>query len=526
MKFQTMKSDRTHMLLAAVSGLLLTASFPKIELDWLIWIALVPLLAALADLSARESFRIGFIAGLVHYLTLLYWVVPVMRTYGYLPWYLSVAILFLFAAVLALFPAVFSMTLAAVGRTPMRCIVAIPLIWVALEYVRTFIFTGFPWALLGHTLYLREHLIQIADLFGAYGVSFLIALSNAAVFVVLNYARRKTWHNLPVSKPLLFGTVGIFTFALLITWMYGAWRIRAIDSLMAASPTARVAVIQGNIDQAIKWDPAHQMAAIKKHQRLSQAAKSENPDLIVWPESATPFYLFFDQRPTEMVMSGIEKAGIDFLVGSPSIAKQGEKVIYYNSAYLISPTRKDVSKYDKTHLVPYGEYVPFERWLPFLGKLVAQVGDFRPGKPGKTLSWDKDALGIQICYEVIFPGLSRKLVKNGATLLINITNDAWFGTTSGPYQHFSMTIFRAVENRRALARAANTGISGFIDPVGRILTSTRLLEEAALTHPLPLLREITVYSRFGDLFALTCVAGSLFAILLVLGKSALRLKRG
>jgi apolipoprotein N-acyltransferase len=514
------------MLLAALSGLLLTGSFPKVGLDWLAWFALVPLLVALANLSARESFRIGFIAGLVHYLTLLYWVVPVMRTYGYLPWYLSVAILFLFATVLALFPAVFSMALATVGRTPVRCLICVPLLWVALEYVRTIIFTGFPWALLGHALYLRHHLIQIADLFGAYGVSFLIALSNAAVYVAITYTRRKTWHDLPASKPLLFSAIGILAAGLIITWIYGAWRIQTIDQRIAASPTARVAVIQGNVDQAIKWDPAHQFAAINKHLRLSHTVKSENPDLIVWPESATPFYLFFDKRPTEMVMAGIEEGGIDFLVGSPSVAREGEKVIYFNSAYLISPETKNVSKYDKTHLVPYGEYVPFESWLPFLGKLVAQVGDFQPGKPGKTLPWKKDALGIQICYEVIFPGLSRQLVQNGATLLINITNDAWFGTTSGPYQHFSMTIFRAVENRRALARAANTGISGFIDPVGRILASTRLLEEVALTRPLPLFRQITFYTRHGDLFALACLAGTVFGILLVLGKSVLKFKRG
>ncbi|MGD8667086.1 MAG: apolipoprotein N-acyltransferase [Desulfobacterales bacterium] len=521
-----MKNDRTQMLLAAASGLLLTGSFPKVGLDWLAWFALVPLLVALANLSARESFRMGFITGLVHYLTLLYWVVPVMRTYGYLPWYMSVAILFLFATVLALFPAVFSAALATVGRTPVRCLISIPLLWVALEYVRTFIFTGFPWALLGHALYLRHLLIQIADLFGVYGVSFLIAFSNACIFVAFTYARRKTWHDLPVSKPLLISAIGIFVAGLLMASFYGAWRIQSIEERVATSPTARVAVIQGNIDQAIKWDPAHQFAAIKKHLRLSHTVKSENPDLIVWPESATPFYLFFDKRPTEMVMAGIEDSGIDFLVGSPSVARESENVIYFNSAYLISPKTKNVGKYDKTHLVPYGEYVPLERWLPFLGKLVAQVGDFRPGKPGKILPWKKDALGIQICYEVIFPVLSRELVKNGATLLINITNDAWFGTTSGPYQHFSMTIFRAVENRRALARAANTGISGFIDPAGRILASTQLLEETALTRPLPMLRQVTFYTRFGDLFALACLIGAVFGILIVLGKSALKFRRG
>ena len=512
------------MLLAALSGLLLTGSFPKVGLDWLAWFALVPLLVALANLSARESFRIGFIAGLVHYLTLLYWVVPVMRTYGYLPWYLSVAILFLFATVLALFPAVFSMALATVGRTPVRCLISVPLLWVALEYVRTIIFTGFPWALLGHALYLRHHLIQIADLFGAYGVSFLIALSNAAVYVAITYTRRKTWHDLPVSKPLLVSAIGILAAGLIITWIYGVWRIQTIDQRIAASPTARVAVIQGNVDQAIKWDPAHQLAAINKHLRLSHTVKSENPDLIVWPESATPFYLFFDKRPTEMVMAGIEEGGIDFLVGSRSVAREGEKVIYFNSAYLISPETKNVSKYDKTHLVPYGEYVPFESWLPFLGKLVAQVGDFQPGKPGKTLPWKKDALGIQICYEVIFPVLSRELVKNGATLLINITNDAWFGKTSGPYQHFSMTVLRAVENRRALARSANTGISGFIDPAGRILAATPLLEEAVVTRSVPLLNKKTIYTRFGDVFAWACLALVLSVILLQVVNYAIRLK--
>ncbi len=514
------------MLLAAVSGLLLTASFPKIGLDWLAWIALVPLLAALADLSARESFRIGFIAGLVHYLTLLYWVVPVMRTYGYLPWYLSIAILFLFASVLALFPAFFSMALAATGGTPLRRLIAVPLLWVAFEYVRTIIFTGFPWALLGHALFQRHHLIQISDLVGAYGVSFLLVLSNVAVFLAITFLRRKTWGALPVSKPVLLGAMGVFIAGFVFTWIYGAWRIRSVDDLMAAAPTARVAVVQGNIDQGVKWDPAHQLAAIKTHQKLSLAAKSENPDLIVWPESATPFYLFYDEHPTERVLAGIEAINIDFLIGSPSVAKHDKQVVYFNSAYLISPSAKDVSRYDKTHLVPYGEYVPFERWLPFLGKVVAQVGDFRPGKPGKILPWQKGALGIQICYEVIFPSLSRKLVKNGAALLINITNDAWFGTTSGPYQHFSLTIFRAVENRRALARAANTGISGFIDPVGRILVSTSLLEEATLTRALPMLRQITFYTRFGDLFAIACLTGAVFGILLVLGKSVNRLKRG
>jgi apolipoprotein N-acyltransferase len=290
------------------------------------------------------------------------------------------------------------------------------------------------------------------------------------------------------------------------------------------SPTARIAVIQGNIDQTVKWNPAFQAATIKTYNRLSLSAKPENPDLIVWPESATPFYLFYNKEPTQEVLEGIQKINTDFLIGSPSFEGKEANIRYYNSAYLISPGSKTISKYDKAHLVPYGEYVPFKRWLPFLGKMVAQVGDFRPGKAGKTIPWKKDALGVQICYEIIFPDLSRAMVKNDAGLLINITNDAWFGKTSGPYQHFSMTVLRAVENRRALARAANTGISGFIDPAGRILTSTPLLQEAAVTQTLPLIHKKTFYTRFGDIFALACLVGTLFGILFEIGKYGLRKK--
>jgi apolipoprotein N-acyltransferase len=371
------------MLLAALSGLLLTGSFPKIGLDWLAWVALVPLLAAIANLSAKKSFRIGFVAGLIHFLSLLYWVVPVMRTYGYLPYYLSIAVLFLFAAVLALFPAVFSLAAAAISRTPARCLIAMPLVWVTMEYIRTYIFTGFPWGLLGHSQYLRLHLIQITDLFGVYGVSFLIVLGNTAIFLVLTRITRQTWQNRPVSKRLPAVAVIFFVVSFLFTWTYGSWRIKTTDQLIAASPSARVAVIQGNVDQAVKWNPAFQDATIKTHNRLSLAAKSENPDLIVWPESATPFYLFYNKEPTRKVLDGIQQIGIDFLIGSPSFTGKEGGFSYYNSAHLISPRSKSVVKYDKAHLVPYGEYVPFKKWLPFWEKWWPRWVIFVPAKPVK-----------------------------------------------------------------------------------------------------------------------------------------------
>ena len=510
-----LRSNKINIIAACVSGILLTASFPKIGIEWLVWFALVPLLYALNDSSPAAGFRIGFIAGLVHYLSLLYWLVPVMRTYGYLPWYLAIIILILFAAVLAVFFALFAMILSSLDEKPWQCFLILSPAWISAEYIRGIIFSGFPWELLGYSQFERLPLIQISDILGVYGVSFLITLSNSAIFFVLLYFTKKKWRNAKISSHLAVVSVLVFIISIVLALAYGYRRIDRVDGLIANAPKARIAVVQGNIEQAIKWDRAFKTTTINKYNRLSLAAVPENPDLVIWPESATPFYFLMEAEPTEMVMDGIRRANTDFLLGSPSFNRINHKVEYYVSAYLISPQGRWI-RYDKSHLVPYGEYVPFKKWVPFLGKIVAHVGDFVPGKKGKTIPWGNENLGIQICYEIIFPDLSRAMVKNGATLLINITNDAWFGKTSGPYQHFSMTVFRAVENRRALARSANTGISGFIDPAGRILGSTPLLEEAVMTRSLPLLNQKTIYTRFGDVFAWACLAlvfsGILFKI--------------
>ena len=507
-------TKKKNIAWAILSGVLLTGAFPKIGLDWLAWIALVPLLYAIKDLSAGTSFRVGFITGLVHFLTLLYWLVPVMRTYGYLPMYLSVSVLVLLAAFLALFIALFSTALSAVGRKPAGCLTLIPLIWVALEYIRSFIFSGFPWELLGYSQYNRLQLIQISDILGVYGLSALIAFVNGAIFITLLHIVKRRWQHTNITKRLAAGSIIALILAVALTGSYGHWRLKAIDRLITIAPKTRISVIQGNIDQAVKWDPAFQIETIKKYNQLSSSVSKLQPDLIVWPESATPFYFLYDVAPSEMVIEGIRQTGTDYLIGSPSFVRTDGVVQYYNSAYLIIPEEKTLGKYDKTHLVPFGEYVPFKKWLPFLGKIVAQVGDFRAGKVGKTLPWRKEQLGVQICYEIIFPGLSRAMAKNNASILVNITNDAWFGKTSGPYQHFSMTVFRAVENRRSLARSANTGISGFIDPAGRILASTDLLQDVVATQMVPMLKERSIYTQIGDLFAQACLALVLLIMLI------------
>ncbi|MBW1754161.1 MAG: apolipoprotein N-acyltransferase, partial [Deltaproteobacteria bacterium] len=452
----TKKINRQNIFLAVLSGTLLTLSFPKAGLFWLAWFALVPLLVALKGLSLKDGFILGFCAGLVHYLTLVYWLANTMNTYGHLPMYLCLPALLLLSAILALYVAVFSMFVSRLCPTPFICFATTPFVWVALEYMRTLLFTGFPWELLGYSQFKVLPLIQIADMFGVYGVSFCVALGNAAFFMVFLALTKKDWQTKMVTRRLAAGSLMTFILIFGLVWFYGTWRIQAVDAVSSNAPVARIAIIQGNIDQTIKWDPAFQKASILKYINLSIQSKANRPDLVVWPETATPFYFLNNIKLSQLVIKGVQDTGADLLFGSPSFRSGKNRVEYYNSAYLIGPEPKVFGRYDKAHLVPFGEYIPLHKWLPFLNKMVEGVGDFRPGEQGQTIEWKGYNIGIQICYEIIFPKLSRLMAQNNAALLVNITNDAWYGRSSAPYQHFSMAIFRAVENRRALIRAANT----------------------------------------------------------------------
>ena len=295
-------------------------------------------------------------------------------------------------------------------------------------------------------------------------------------------------------------------------WFYGEQRVKSIHELTESSPSVKVAIVQGNIDQAKKWDPAFTRTSTLKYIHLSLMTKEHKPDLVVWPETATPFWFMSLPSMSKLVLNGIHDAGTDFLIGSPSVTFGKKKSEHYNSAYLVGPKENVYGKYDKAHLVPFGEYTPLKKWFPFLGKIVTGR-DIRPGKKGLTLEWRNYRLGVQICYEIIFPELSRAMTQNNAVLLVNITNDAWFGLSSAPYQHFSMVVFRAVENRRSIIRSANTGISGFIDPSGEVIASTQLFKDATLTRTLPILQETTFYTRCGDVFAVACLGLSLVAVL-------------
>jgi apolipoprotein N-acyltransferase len=481
------------------------------------WGALVFLLFAIRDAGPRKSFMLGLLAGVVHYLSLIYWLVPTMRIYGYLPVSLSLVFLVLLALYLAIYPAVFACLLSWTSRRPAAMLIMAPVFWVSLEYLRSILFTGFPWGLLGYSQADQLGLIQFADILGVYGVSAIILLANAALLLLILAVLKKPWQGLRVRGWLAGAGCLAVLAALGATLWYGHFRMDAVDRLTAEAETLDVAVIQGNIGQLHKWDRRFREATIQKYFDLSQAADNPPPELIIWPETAAPFYFDYHTELTEWVLNGIKTADKYFIVGAPSVEFDHRDPKYYNSAYLISPEGRVLGRYHKVHLVPFGEYVPFNEWLPFIDTMVAQVGNFDAGRRGDTMGWDRVKVGMLICYESIFPPLSVEMVKNGADFLVNITNDAWFGKTSAPYQHFSMAVFRAVENRRTLVRAANTGISGYIDPMGRVMETSPLFETATLSRRIPLIRDQeTFYTRHKDWLPIGCLIASGLIIVLYL----------
>ena len=521
--------------LALGSGFLLALTFPGGAGFWpLAWIALVPLLWAVRDMEPGRAARLGLLTGMVHYVFLLYWIVIVLGKYGNLAWWISIPGLLLLALYMSCYLALFSAVISWLWKRQEFWLVWIgPLLWVALDFVRSFLFSGFPWQDLGYSQYKSLLLIQTADLTGHYGITFLIVLVNclSVIFLSLWFSCRSIdLQNGAVFKQRYRQT---FYFSILpavcmilAVMAYNLLRYNQMLKVLEASPTISVAVAQGNIEQDQKWSPAMRSKTMEIYTSLSEQAIEQGnspPVLLVWPETAMPFYINNNAYYKKLVNRLIKKHQVWLLTGAPhveiddSAPQQGERKRkrYYNSAFLVSPTGEISGRYDKQHLVPFGEYVPLGRYLPLPGPLVENIGDFSSGKSSAPLSCQSAEIGVLICFESIFPELAREMSAKGANLLANITNDAWFGRSSAPWQHLSMAVFRAVENRRSLARAANTGISTIIDPLGRETGVSPLFEPFFQVAEIPLLEDKTVFTRFGHHFGLFCLLALLPAVLLV-----------
>ncbi len=482
-------------LLASLSGALLALSFPNPGLSLLAWFAFVPLFLALGKKSPGKAFKLGFTSGMTAYAGILYWLNIVMITYGKLHWSVSVVLYLGFSAYLALFTGAVAWLMKRGEAARISPSLSFPVLWVGLEYLRAFLLTGFPWASLGYSQYRTLPLIQIADITGVYGLSFLIALVNIVLYLVIKGMTSKEPGAYPVKG------VAVVIILLVLSLVYGFSRLNTPES---GSPL-KVALIQGNIAQDVKWNPDFLQATMDIYERLSRQAAAGGSDLVVWPESATPFFFQRDLRDAERIRALAAELKSCLVVGSPAYERDGDNVKYLNSAFLLAPNGDVVGRSDKMHLVPFGEYVPMARLLPFVNKLVVGIGDFFPGERITPLDTGKGVIGILVCFEGIFPELSRAYVRGGSRLLVNISNDAWYKRSSAPYQHLSMTIFRAVENRVPLVRATNTGISSIIDSKGHIRSMTPLFEEAYLNGEVRLGEGETVYNRYGDIFAGLCL---------------------
>lgn len=485
---------------AAFSGLLLAFAFPSADWNWLAWIALVPLLVVLPEATLRGAFALGWVTGVAFYLGTLYWIVYVIGSFTPIPYVVALVPLFFVSAVLALYHGAFAAGVVYAGRQGIEPLVFAPLCWVALEWLRSWLGIGFPWNSLGYSQYRSHNLIQIAEITGVYGVSALIVLFNVVIAAIVS-VRGTT-----VARA---AQLGVLTIVFAAVQQFGVWRLANLAA-RDADHSLRAAVIQGNIPQERKWNPDYIEETLAIYARLSREAARSSPTLIIWPESAMPF--FFDQGGffAEQVRKLASETNAWLLFGSPAReADDDGAVILRNRAHLVSPTGESSGVYDKVQLVPFGEYVPLQSLLPFVDKLVEGVAPFVAGDDPRPLRMANHHVGILICYEAIFPTLARALVSDGADVLINITNDAWFGPSSAPYQHLAMASLRAVENRVPVLRAANTGVSAIIQPDGTIQNETDLYEPAHRVADLRWPSVDTVYRRFGDVFAGACLLCSI-----------------
>jgi len=497
-------------ILATISGVILVFAFPPFDLHPLAWFGLLPLFIAVHDKRPIESFLLGLISGVLFYLGTTYWIFHSVYFYGGIPGLPALLTVVLLSSYLGIYTAIFSLLFTLlIRKTRFTAILIVPVLWVTLELIRAYAFTGFPWLLLGYSQYRVLPVIQISDITGVYGVSFLVAGVNGLLFdVAVLWPRRSKRMPLFGPGPIVTGIV-VFMLILGLSLLYGRWRLSSEGGRVGV----RISVIQANISQDKKWDKRFREEVINTYKRLSLGVLDEAPDIIVWPESALPFVYGYDTALTEEFLAFQRNLSTHLLTGSVVVKEVKEGRPYLsNSAILFSPEGKVLSIYDKIHLVPYGEYVPLRRLFPFIEKLVVAIGDFVAGDKYVVMKTPFAKMAPLICYEIIFPGLVRKFVNRGADVIVTITNDAWFGRTSAPYQHFSMAVLRAVENRTPVVRAANTGISGFIDSRGRIIKKSDIFTEETLTEEVILRGEKSFYTRYGDLFAFLCI---IITILLV-----------
>ncbi len=479
------------MVAGAFSGTLLVFCFPRAGLTLLAWVALVPFLYQITQVRPRQAMVAGAFFGLFFHLGNLYWISDTMVRFGDgIGWPTSVAILLTLVGYLSFYSTAFGgLAAAACMRGGAGGIFVSPILWVGLEFFRKYPFGGFPWCLLGSSQTDFLPVVQITSLTGVYGVSLLIVLVNALIAY---------WLCRPGLKRALMAGVPVAT-------LVGATLLFGYRELARPLPTASfpVAAVQGNVLQEHKWKPEYRKQIFATHMKLSSEGIEQGVRLVVWPESSTPFY--FDGGPVEAqhMRNFAKDKNVPLLFGSDDYEFLSGTKDYrsYNGIKILDPDGTVRLRYRKIYLVPFGEFVPLRSLLFFAKPVVQSASNFTAGTEVVVAAVEGENIGAFVCYEAIYPNLTRRFVKAGAALLINVTNDAWFGHSAAPYQHFNQAVLRAIETRRYLVRAANTGISAFVDPFGRVLARGDLFTPALLVRNVSFRHDETFFVRYGFLLS-------------------------
>jgi apolipoprotein N-acyltransferase len=501
---------RRDVVLAALSGALLALSFPKFGHPACAWIALVPLFLALGGwtgrpgslpgTTARRGFLLGIVTSVVYFSGTLYWTGDVLVTFGGLPALLGPVSVLLLSLYLGLYVSVGTTALGVLlARTGAAGLWLAPAAWVTGEFLRGTLLSGFPWVPIGNSQVETLAVAQLASVVGLYGVSLLVAFVNAAIAYALLAAPRARMLTLAGTVVVLAGIAG-----------WGTWRV-ADGSLTRAGTPIRVGLIQGNVEQRDKWDPSQARRIFTTYIAMTRDAVRRGAQYVIWPESSTPFFFEEDAAGGQAIRDLAAEVGVPLQFGSDQI-ERGPMPHLYNAAFVVAPDRRTAAVYRKIQLVPFGEFIPLQQQLSFLSPLVGGFASFAAGTEVVMLPVNGHKVSTAICYEVIFPHLAREAVASGSELLTTITNDAWYGQTSAPYQHFALASMRAIEQGRYLVRAANTGISGAVDPYGRVVEKSAIFEQTGLVVDVRFLQGHTIYSQIGDVAAFTSMAVTALAL--------------
>jgi apolipoprotein N-acyltransferase len=476
--------------LTVASGLLLAMALPPRPYPGAVWAALVPLLLVLHEVKGWRAFAAGWGSGALYYLVSVYWVGATMTLYGHLPSWLSGGVTLLLAVYMGLFVGVWGwLATGIMRRSRWLAPLWLGVMWAGLEWLRTHLFGGFGWAHLGYTQVTTPAILQVVDLVGVYGLSCIIVAVNAALATtVWRLAHGTRPYTL---DPQLLGVVVV----VILCAAYGQYRLATI----AAAPVEEqlpVALIQGNIPEGEKWNPAKRREIFYVYLNATRRKSIGDARAVIWPEAALPYLLQANPVLEAMLERVTRKNQVDLLVGG---LYEAEKGVYRNSAFVVARQGGKEERYDKTYLVPFGEYVPLGRLLTFVRSITSEIGDFRPGNDPRPMTIAGRRAGCAICFEVSYPELIRTFARQGAEWLVGITNDAWFGTSIAPRQHLYIAATRCAEHHLPMARCANTGITALIGADGTIIQEIPQFQRATLVGALPI-RDLglTVYSRIGE----------------------------